>query len=48
MWLHRLQRFPNLALCPMERLETTIFEFYALKNNNRHEIGTLFSFFEEM
>ncbi len=47
-WLHRLQRSPNLALNPMERLETMIIEFYALKNNNRHETGTLLSFFEEM
>ncbi len=42
MWLHRLQRSPNLALNPMKRLETMIIEFYALKNNNRHEIGMLF------
>ncbi len=41
-WLHRLQRSPNVALKPMERLETIIIEFYTLKNNNRTEIGTLF------
>ena len=27
--MHRLQRFPNLALNPMERLGTMRIEFYA-------------------
>ena len=27
-WLHRLQRFPNLALNPMERFGTMSIEFY--------------------
>ncbi len=40
--MHRLWRSTNLALNPLERLETMIIEFYALKNNNRHEIGMLF------
>ncbi len=31
MGLHRLQRYPNLALNPMERLETMIVELCALK-----------------
>ena len=35
-WLHRLQMSPNLALNPMERLETMIIEVYALKNNNTY------------
>ena len=31
MWLRRLQRFPNMALNPMEKGETTFIEFYDLK-----------------
>ncbi len=30
MGLHRLQKFPNLALNPMESLETMPSKFYAL------------------
>ena len=29
MYFHRLQRFPNFALNPLERLETMLIEFYA-------------------
>ncbi len=30
--MHRVQRFPNLTLNPMERLEIILIEFNTLKN----------------
>ena len=32
MGFHRLQRFPNLALNSLARMETMLIEFYTLKN----------------
>ncbi len=39
--MHRLQKFPNLALNPMERSETMPIEFYAPNNLNAHDINSV-------